>query len=125
MIFERRCRAHRAMGVLHRSQMVGLARGRRPKLKARTRRSGGQALPVDICAASAEKNFALAGFLGANAPPAADGSFRIFTAGIQAESAYVRAWMLDSLASRTCLTVENVNKQGLTPFPRDLLIRLQ
>jgi len=45
-------------------------------------------------------------FLGANAPPAADGSFRIFTAGIQAESASVRAWMLDSLASRTCLTVE-------------------
>jgi hypothetical protein len=82
-------------------------------------------LPIDIFAASAEKTSLWQVFLGANAPPAADGSFRIFTAGIQAESASVRAWMLDSLGSRTCLAVENVNEQGLTPFLRDLLIRLQ
>jgi hypothetical protein len=82
-------------------------------------------LPIDIFAASAEKTSLWQVFLGANAPPAADGSFRIFTTGIQAESASVRAWMLDSLGSRTCLAVENVNEQGLTPFLRDLLIRLQ
>ena len=78
MIFERRCRAHRAMDVPHRSQMVGLARRRRPKLQARTRRSGGQggwgsgirgqALPIDICAALPEKNFALAGFFRCERP---------------------------------------------------------
>ena len=42
MIFERRCRVIRALGVPRRSQLVGLARRRRPKLQARTRRSGGQ-----------------------------------------------------------------------------------
>ena len=42
MIFERRCRVMRALGVPRRSPLVGLPRRRRAKLQARTRRSGGQ-----------------------------------------------------------------------------------
>jgi len=75
-------------------------------------------LPIDIFAALPAKNFILADFLKSERLPTAGGSVKIFTSGIQAECPYVGARLLASLASKTCLPVEYVNEQGLTPFPR-------